>query len=258
MSTTATAVGVSSKRGIWGGGNEPLKASYGKLMMWFFLLSDIFTFAAFLITYAAIRVSYPAFSGSAENFVGSNEYWPIPELVFEAIPFVHGLHAPLVFVGIMTFILIMSSVTMVLAVEAGHRNDRNDVVKWMLWTVLGGVTFLGCQAWEWGHFIHGTGEGTILTYVNSLNQLVSETVFGANMYVNEYGPAPFAQLFFVITGFHGFHVTLGVALLIMVFYQAAVGTYEERGHYEMVEKIGLYWHFVDLVWVFVFTFFYLI
>jgi len=258
MSTTATAVGVSSKRGIWGGGNEPLKASYGKLMMWFFLLSDIFTFAAFLITYAAIRVSYPAYTGSAENFVGSNEYWPIPELVFEAIPFVHGLHAPLVFVGIMTFILILSSVTMVLAVEAGHRNDRNDVVKWMLWTILGGATFLSCQAWEWGHFIHGTEGGTVLTYVNSLNQLVTESVFGANLTVNEYGPAPFAQLFFFITGFHGFHVTLGVALLFMVFYQAAVGTYEERGHYEMVEKIGLYWHFVDLVWVFVFTFFYLI
>jgi cytochrome c oxidase subunit 3 len=83
-------------------------------------------------------------------------------------------------------------------------------------------------------------------------------VHGANLLVNEYGPAPFAQLFFFITGFHGFHVTIGVVLLFLAFYQAAVGVYEERGHYEMVEKIGLYWHFVDLVWVFVFTFFYLI
>jgi heme/copper-type cytochrome/quinol oxidase subunit 3 len=83
MSAHSTAIGVSSKRGTWGGGHEPLKASYGKLMMWFFLLSDIFTFAAFLITYLAIRVSYPAYAGPAESFVGSNEYWPIPELVFD-------------------------------------------------------------------------------------------------------------------------------------------------------------------------------
>lgn len=255
---SSTAIEIQSKRGVWGGGNEPLKASYGKLMMWFFLLSDIFTFTAFLITYGAIRVSYPAYSGEVADFVSSNEYWPIPEMIFDAVPFIHGGHFPLVFVGLMTFILIMSSVTMVLAVEAGHRNDKKDVVKWMLWTLLGGMTFLGCQAWEWTHFIHGTDEGILLTYVNSFNNVVSETVYGANLLVNEYGPAPFAQLFFFITGFHGFHVTIGVFLLFLAFYQAAVGVYEGRGHYEMVEKIGLYWHFVDLVWVFVFTFFYLI
>ncbi|WP_194777096.1 cytochrome c oxidase subunit 3 [Pararhodonellum marinum] len=258
MSATTTAIATSSKRGVWGGGNEPLKASYGKLMMWFFLLSDIFTFAAFLITYAAIRMSYPAYAGPSDKFIGSNEYWPVPEMVFDAIPFFHGAHIPLLFVGIMTFILIMSSVTMVLAVEAGHRYDRNDVVKWMLWTLLGGITFLSCQAWEWGHFIHGTPGGSLLTYVNENARLVTETVFGANLTVNEYGPAAFAQLFFFITGFHGFHVTIGVVLLFIAFYQAAVGVYERRGHYEMIEKIGLYWHFVDLVWVFVFTFFYLI
>ena len=201
MSAHSTVIEASTKRGVWGGGNEPLKASYGKLMMWFFLLSDIFTFAAFLISYLAIRVSYPAYAGAAETFTGSNEYWPVPELVFEALPFLHGVHAPLIFVGIMTFILIASSVTMVLAVEAGHRNDRNDVVKWMLWTLLGGITFLSCQAWEWSHFIHGTDGGSLLTYVNGLGQTVSETVFGANLMVNEYGPASFAQLFFFITGF---------------------------------------------------------
>ncbi len=258
MSAHSTAIEVSSKRGVWGGGNEPLKASYGKLMMWFFLLSDIFTFAAFLITYLAIRVSYPAYGGAAETFTGSNEYWRVPELVFEALPFLHGVHAPLIFVGIMTFVLIASSVTMVLAVEAGHRNDRDDVVKWMLWTLLGGITFLSCQAWEWSHFIHGTDAGSLLTYVNGLGQNVTETVYGANLMVNEYGPGSFAQLFFFITGFHGFHVTIGVFLLFLCFYQAAVGIYDKRGHYEMVEKIGLYWHFVDLVWVFVFTLFYLI
>lgn len=256
MSTTA--IEVKSKRGVWGGGNEPLKASYGKLMMWFFLLSDIFTFTAFLVTYGAIRFSYPAYSGESSEFVSSNEYWPIPEMIFDAFPFIHGVHLPLVFVALMTFILIMSSVTMVLAVEAGERMDKNDVVKWLLWTLLGGITFLSCQAWEWTHFIHGTDEGTGLTYINGMGDLVTETVYGANLLVNQYGPASFAQLFFFITGFHGFHVTVGVALLFMAFYQSAVGVYERRGHYEMVEKIGLYWHFVDLVWVFVFTFFYLI
>ena len=140
MSAHSTAIGVSSKRGVWGGGNEPLKASYGKLMMWFFLLSDIFTFAAFLISYLAIRVSYPAYAGSIETFAGSNEYWPIPELVFEAVPFLHGVHAPLVFVGIMTFILIMSSVTMVLAVEAGHRKAKKEVIWWMVATIIADAT----------------------------------------------------------------------------------------------------------------------
>ncbi|GGF18549.1 cytochrome c oxidase subunit 3 [Echinicola rosea] len=255
---SSTAIEINSKRGIWGGGNEPLKASYGKLMMWFFLLSDIFTFAAFLITYGSIRVSYPAFEGHVSEFVKSNEHWPIPEMIFNAFPFFHGVHLPLVFVGLMTFILIMSSVTMVLAVEAGHRNDKNDVVKWMLWTMLGGITFLSCQAWEWSHFIHGSDQGTMMTYVNNFGETIKEVVYGANLHVNEYGPAPFAQLFFFITGFHGFHVTIGVVLLFLAFYQAAVGVYERRGHYEMVEKIGLYWHFVDLVWVFVFTFYYLV
>jgi cytochrome c oxidase subunit 3 len=209
---SSTAIEIHSKRGVWGGGNQPLKASYGKLMMWFFLLSDIFTFTAFLITYGAIRMSYPAYEGASADFVSSNEYWPIPEMIFESFPFFHGVHLPLVFVGLMTFILIMSSVTMVLAVEAGNRNDRKDVVKWLLWTLLGGITFLSCQAWEWTHFIHGTDEGTLLTFVNAANQLVTETVFGANLVVNEYGPAPFAQLFFFITAFHAFHVTSGVIL----------------------------------------------
>ncbi len=150
------------KTSIWDGGNEPLKASYGKLMMWFFLLSDAFTFSALLITYGLIRFSHNAYKGDPANFTFSQEYWPIPERVFEAVPFLHGVHLPLVFVGIMTFVLIMSSVTMVLAVEAGHRNDRNDVEKWMLWTILGGVTFLGCQAWEWSHFIAGTDGGVLV------------------------------------------------------------------------------------------------
>lgn len=247
----AHAVAVDEKK-LWGGGVEPLKASYGKLMMWFFLMSDAFTFSAFLVTYGLIRFSFPAWDPAVhgEIFKFSQEYWPIPDQVFNAIPFFHGLSAPLVFVGLMTFILIMSSVTMVLAVEAGHRNDKADVCKWMLWTMLGGIAFLGCQAWEWTHFIHG--DETKAYTQNGVYFL------GASLVHNQYGPPAFADLFFFITGFHGTHVFSGVLLNFMVFYQAATGVYERRGHYEMVEKIGLYWHFVDLVWVFVFTFFYLV
>ena len=249
MASTAV-VANESQKGAWMGGNEPLKASYGKLMMWIFLLSDAFTFSAFLTAYGMIRYQHPAYEGATSDFVFSQEYWPVPEKVFEAVPFLHGVNAPLVFVGIMTFILILSSVTMVLAVEAGHRMDRKGVEKWMLWTILGGLTFLGCQAWEWGHFIHGTEAGG--------RMLDGSIFFGANLTQNQYGPPNFAALFFFITGFHGFHVFSGVCLNFLIFYQATVGHFEKVGHYEMVEKVGLYWHFVDLVWVFVFTFFYLI
>lgn len=256
MSDTATAIG-RPKRSIWDGGQSPLKASYGKLMMWFFLLSDALTFSALLVSYGLIRFAHPAYTGEVKNFVFSQEYWPIPEMVFEAVPFLHGVHLPLIFVGIMTFILILSSVTMVLAVEAGQRMDREAVQKWMLWTIIGGLTFLGCQAWEWSHFIHGTEEGAeVLRLVNG--EWVKEVIFGANLTVNQYGPPDFANLFFFITGFHGTHVASGVFLNILIFYNTATGVYDRRGHYEMVEKVGLYWHFVDLVWVFVFTFFYLV
>jgi cytochrome c oxidase subunit 3 len=167
------------------------------------------------------------------------------------------MELPLVFVGIMTFILIMSSVTMVLAVEAGHRMDQKAVEKWMLWTIVGGVTFLSCQAWEWTHFIVGTGTPTLVKdFVDG--QWVTKEVFGANLHANQYGPQPFADFFFFITGFHGFHVFSGVLLNFLIYYNTVTGVYQRRGHYEMVEKVGLYWHFVDLVWVFVFTFFYLV
>ena len=195
-------------------------------MMWVFLLSDAFTFSALLISYGMVRVS--------------SETWPSPEVVYNALPFAHGVDAPLIFVGIMTFILILSSVTMVLAVEAGSRMDRIGVQKWMGWTIIGGIAFLGCQAWEWSHFISGTGLG------------------GANLAYNEYGSPNFAGFFFFITGFHGTHVLSGVLLNYLIYYRTVTGVYDRRGSYEMVEKVGLYWHFVDLVWVFVFTFFYLV
>ncbi|MBI3482761.1 MAG: cytochrome c oxidase subunit 3 [Bacteroidetes bacterium] len=252
--STATTV---SGRSVWDGGVSPMGVSYGKLMMWFFLLSDAFTFSGLLITYGLIRSQHPAFTGAHEAFVFSHEYWPIPERVFEAVPFFHGVELPLVFVGIMTFVLIMSSVTMVLAVEAGQRMDRPAVGKWMLWTIVGGITFLSCQAWEWTHFIVGTEGGTtIREFVNGA--WTNRTIYGASLHENQYGPHAFADFFFFITGFHGFHVFSGVLLNFLIFYNTITGVYDRRGSYEMVEKVGLYWHFVDLVWVFVFTFYYLV
>jgi cytochrome c oxidase subunit III len=239
----------------WKGGSQPMKVGYGKLMMWIFLLSDTFTFSALLVSYGLVRFSALDFKEvnpemTHKTFEFSTIWWPIPEKVFEAVPFLHGYDLPLLFVGLMTLILILSSVTMVLAVEAGHRMDRADVEKYMLWTILGGLTFLGSQAWEWTHFIRGSEEGL---------KLASGEIFhGANLVQNQYGPPAFADFFFFITGFHGTHVLSGVILNILIFFNATMGVYEKRGHYEMVEKVGLYWHFVDLVWVFVFTFFYLV
>lgn len=240
----ASTHAVAPGRSEWDGGVSPMGASYGKLMMWFFLLSDAFTFSALLITYGLVRSSHPGYTGEVDAFVFSQAYWPVPERVFESVPFLHGVALPLVFVGIMTFILIMSSVTMVLAVEAGHRMDRKAVEKWMLWTIVGGIAFLSCQAWEWSHFIHGVE--------------IDGAFVHAGLAHNPYGPPDFAAFFFFITGFHGFHVFSGVCLNFLIYYNTVTGVYNRRGHYEMVEKVGLYWHFVDLVWVFVFTFFYLV
>jgi cytochrome c oxidase subunit III len=239
----------------WGGGVSPMNASYGKLMMWFFLLSDAITFTGLLVSYGFNRFDkipniHPDEMAAGYKYMPSIDKWPIPEFVYDAFPFCGHAHLPLVFVGLMTFILILSSVTMVLAVDAGHRMDKKSVEKWMLWTIAGGLTFLGCQAWEWVHFIHGTSEGMTLA--------TGEIIHGANLKINQYGPPAFGDFFFFITGFHGTHVLSGVIINIVIFYCVVTGVYQKRGHYEMVEKVGLYWHFVDLVWVFVFTFFYLV
>ena len=275
---------------LWGGGRSPFSISYGKMMMWFFLVSDALTFSGLLVAYGFVRHS-------------TTEAWPIGEEVFRALPFLHGSY-PLIYVALMTAILIFSSVTMVLAVEAGHRMDKKGVIKWMFLTVLGGAFFVGSQAWEWSHFIHGGGgyittsqgekywvhndehdthnptahesfhlvkakEGHYLIPEEGAPHLSREQslaiwedrvayVDGANMDRNEYGPPQYANFFFFITGFHGFHVFSGVVINLIVLIMAVQGVFHRRGHYEMVEKAGLYWHFVDLVWVFVFTFFYLL
>jgi len=229
----------------WSGGQSPLRTSYGKLFMWFFLISDALTFGGLLCSYGFIRHKYA-------------DVWPHAENVFTHFPFVHQ-HLPLAYVGLMTFILIMSSVTMVLAVEAGKRMDRRKVLIWMFWTIIGGLAFVGSQAWEWYHFIVGTEEGAMRNIWDpATKQYVLQNWHGANMVVNEYGVPQFANYFFFITGFHGTHVFSGVVINFVIFMNVINNTYERRGHYEMVEKVGLYWHFVDLVWVFVFTFFYLL
>ena len=288
----------------WGGNARPFGASYGKLMMWFFLMTDALTFSGFLAAYGFSRFKYV-------------DIWPVPEEVFTHFPFLHGDH-PLLFVALMTFILILSSVTMVLAVNYGHKMQKKKVILWMSLTIIGGIAFLSSQAWEWGHFIHGERGGintTTLEIVHiakdnelssvyelvdvdahhdhheiTLNEVIknleekpeysvrlanreiisnqasieylnnngTDVITGANLHNNEYGHQLFADYFFFITGFHGFHVFSGVVILIIILINVIKGTYEKRGHYEMVEKVGLYWHFVDLVWVFVFTFFYLV
>lgn len=223
MNTTVTTTGM------WKGGRSPFNVEYGKLMMWYFLMSDAFTFGAFLISYGTTRFA--------------TNGWPNPNEVFRSYPLGGSTHAPLVFVSIMTFILIISSVTMVLAVHEGHNMNRKGVAKYMVLTILGGLAFLSCQAWEWTHLYH---EGAW---------------WGRNPFPNADGTISttnFTNFFFTITGFHGFHVFSGVVINVIMLIMVLRGVFDRRGHYLMIEKAGLYWHFVDLVWVFVFTCFYLI
>lgn len=274
--------GVNSNTDNWGGGAEPFKASYGKLMIWYFLLSDAFTFTAFLVAYGSLRFSVPT--------------WPVPDFVFSAFP--GGIHhKPLLFVTVMTFVLLASSYTMVRAVQEGKQENKNGVVKWMIFTIIGGLTFLSCQAWEWttmigtehvtihqnpfgthtesGVYLMGDGhdikEGDVFhagqTYLipyhdgeyKPLQYKVTEGPETGIVKEQKMGPKAFGALFFFITGFHGFHVFTGVIFLTIICLNAASGIYvKRRNGYEMVEKIGLYWHFVDLVWVFVFLCFYLL
>jgi cytochrome c oxidase subunit III len=234
----STTVSAEEQKKLWEGGTSPFKAGYGKLMMWFFLVSDAFTFSCFLIAYAAIRMSH--------------EWWPNPSGVFSSFPFLEHTHVPLGFVTFMTFDLILSSVFVVLAVIEGHRMNQKGVMKWMFWGIIGGAVFLGSQAWEWNHLIH---QGMTL-YWNPFD--VHGHVDPNYAGTTSPGPVAFGNLFFVITGFHGFHVFTGVLINIIIWIQTARGVYQKRGHYEMVEKVGLYWHFVDLVWVFVFLAFYLL
>ncbi len=222
------AQAVPAEQKWWSGGKSPFNLEYGKVMMWYFLMSDAFTFGAFLISYGTIRFA--------------SNGWPDPNEVFQSFPGL-GSGYPLAFVSLMTFILIISSVTMVLAVQAGHAMDKKAVVKNLVWTIIGGIAFLSCQAWEWTHLHH---EGAW---------------WGSNPFLNSDGTKAttnFTNFFFTITGFHGFHVFSGVVINVIMLIMTLNDVFERKGHYLMIEKAGLYWHFVDLVWVFVFTCFYLI
>lgn len=318
---------------LWDGGDSPFQSEYGKLMMWYFLLSDAFTFAGFLIAYGSLRFSMDA--------------WPLPDFVFSTAPF--GIEkAPLIFVTFMTFVLIVSSVTVLRAVQEGKQENKTGAVKWLIITIFGGSVFLGSQAWEWTNLIategvtiynnpfsthidngkyisledakalnpalvssemdievhsdaghsteklaylmdpktgqkyfekidhhffhrHGTekpgnlvgddfvsGDSYLIAYQNG-NYFPGAYNVAGTLMAEPMGPTAFGTLFFFITGFHGFHVFSGLIILLVIALNTWSGFYASRknGHV-MVEKVGLYWHFVDLVWVFVFLVFYLI
>ena len=194
---------------------------WGKLMMWIFLLSDTFVFSCFLTGYMTVRVS-------------TTVSWPNPSEVFAL--HVGGADIPLLLIAIMTFVLITSSGTMAMAVNFAYRRDRVNAATLMLVTATCGELFVGMQAFEW-------------------SKLILEE--GVRPWGNPMGAAQFGSAFFMITGFHGLHVSAGVVFLFVVAFKLMRGDYDKSGNYQIVEIAGLYWHFVDLVWVFIFALFYL-
>lgn len=203
--------------------------SWGKVMMWIFLLSDTFIFSCFLVSYMTVRMSTTA-------------PWPNPSEVFALT--IGGAPVPLILIAIMTFILISSSGTMAMAVNFAYRRDRAKTAALMLAMAAFGASFVGMQAFEW-------------------TKLIKE---GVRPWGNPWGAAQFGSSFFMITGFHGTHVTIGVIFLILMARKVWRGDFDRerpgfftsrKGRYEIVEITGLYWHFVDLVWVFIFALFYL-
>jgi cytochrome c oxidase subunit 3 len=193
---------------------------WGKAMMWIFLLSDTFIFSCFLTAYMHVRLA-------------TLVPWPNPSEVFALHLF--GKDIPLILIAIMTFVLITSSGTMALAVNYGYRRDKKNTVRLLVATAVLGATFVGMQAFEW-------------------TKLIME---GVRPWGNPWGAEQFGSAFFMITGFHGCHVSAGVIYLLVTAKRVASGFYDRKGSYETVEVAGLYWHFVDLVWVFIFAFFYL-
>jgi cytochrome c oxidase subunit III len=223
----------SGFRGVaadWASDQRAFKsASWGKAMMWIFLLSDTFIFSCFLLSYMTVRMS-------------TTVPWPNPSEVFSLK--IGGTSLPLLLIAIMTFILISSSGTMAMAVNFGYRRDRKKTALLMLLTAVFGATFVGMQAFEWTKLIHE----------------------GVRPWGNPWGAEQFGSAFFMITGFHGTHVSIGVLFLLWTARKVWRGDFDQerrgfftgrKGQYEIVEILGLYWHFVDLVWVFIFALFYL-
>ena len=204
--------------------------NWGKAMMWIFLLSDTFVFSCFLVAYMKVRASV-------------TEPWPYPSEVFGLEVF--GVPVPLLLIAIMTFVLITSSGTMALAVKYGYEKNRKMCGLFVLLTAIGGLTFVGMQAFEWSKLILHDG---------------------VRPWGNPFGAEQFGAFFFMITGFHGTHVSIGVIFLFIFARKVFRGDFDtgKRGYfttmksdYVAIEILGLYWHFVDLVWVFIFAFFYL-
>jgi cytochrome c oxidase subunit 3 len=222
--TSDGAVLVDGTKGVvqdFSDDKQAFHVPWGKAMMWIFLLSDTFIFSCFLISYMTVRIS-------------ATDPWPNPSEVFGLE--VLGTSVPLLLIAIMTFILITSSGTMALAVNMGYRKDRKKTFWLMVATAVLGASFVSMQAFEW-------------------TKLISE---GVRPWENPFGAAQFGSSFFMITGFHGLHVSAGVIYLLIIAFRVRNGFYERRGgNYEIVEVAGLYWHFVDLVWVFIFALFYL-
>lgn len=214
-----TAPGIDGMVADWSADKQAFDVPWGKLMMWIFLLSDTFIFSIFLTGYMNVRIS-------------QTEAWPNTSEVFALT--IAGVHMPLILIAIMTFVLITSSGTMAMAVNFAYRGDKRKTVILMALTALLGASFVGMQAFEW-------------------TKLIQE---GVRPWGNPMGSAQFGSAFFMITGFHGMHVTAGVIYLAVVARRVGRGYYEKKG-YAIVEIAGLYWHFVDLVWVFIFAFFYL-
>jgi len=202
------------------GDGEVFRVPWGKAMMWIFLLSDTFIFGTFLTGYMSVRMA-------------STTPWPNPSEVFALT--IGGVNLPLILIAIMTFVLISSSGTMAMAVNFGYRHARRQCATLMFVTAAFGAMFVGMQAFEW-------------------SKLIAE---GVRPWGNPMGSPQFGACFFMITGFHGLHVSAGVIYLCIIARRVLAGRYEKSGDYGIVEIAGLYWHFVDLVWVFIFALFYL-
>ncbi len=229
--TVAPTEGLKGIAADWSSDQRAFKnVPWGKAMMWIFLLSDTFIFTIFLTSYMTVRMS-------------TTVPWPNPSEVFALT--IGGTKFPLLLIAIMTFILISSSGTMALAVNYGYRRDRVKTAVLLLITAAFGASFVGMQAFEW-------------------TKLILEE--GVRPWGNPMGAAQFGSTFFMITGFHGTHVSIGVIFLVIIARKVWRGEFDnntrgfftsQKGNYEVVEITGLYWHFVDLVWVFIFAVFYL-
>ena len=224
MTDTHTTAVPDNLKGLvadWSSDVQTFKVRWSKAMMWIFLLSDTFIFGSFLSAYMAVRLT-------------TTEPWPDTSQVFAL--HVGGTEVPLLLIAIMTFILISSSGAMAMAVSSAYKKQRVRTGVLILLTALGGLSFVGMQAFEWTKLI------------------VDE---GIRPWGNDFGAQQFGSFFFMITGFHGLHVSIGVIYLSIVAKRVLNGRYDRLDDYQIVEVAGLYWHFVDLVWVFIFAFFYL-